>query len=230
MHNMEAIAAKTLKQYGINQLPVDLDLLAEKLDCIILSYCKGQKFIKEAGLLDKCAHRNGIAVHTEMGYRIFYNGNLSFDEKQFVVAHELAHIILHLKNAGRIIGEHEDPLQQKKQDQEANELGLYLLAPKPVLFRAGICTPREVAQATQLGQSHAREIAGELAKYTSGRDFSAIDEALCQQFSEYIDNCRSYRYYDRNRLIKRLLTGFAAVFVIAGAAFFFFQLIRILSL
>ena len=47
MHNMEAIAAKTLKQYGINQLPVDLDLLAEKLDCIIFRTVKGRNLLKK---------------------------------------------------------------------------------------------------------------------------------------------------------------------------------------
>lgn len=193
MHGIESVAISILIETGEFKLPINVIQVAEKMHCKVIPYAEAKEFIELAQLEEYCKTHDSVSLASGDGYIILYSGNISFEKKLFVIAHELGHIRMHVQEAGLVFGESADPVEQNKQE-EANAFARALLAPVAVLYKSGIHTPEQIERVTRLGKEEAQKVAGKIASMKALKEGDIITARLCEQFKSFITSCKRARW------------------------------------
>lgn len=148
-----------------NEFPFDaLSLNKKYLGFKIAAYSNSQEYIK-AKKLEKYAQRyDGFAVKDENGALIFYSDSLSYAERNKVIMHEVAHVVLGHTTYNNILGHSPNPSVQNKQEEEATLFALSFLAPAPALWHMRVSDPVKIARLTGLSVEDSRFIADEVLR------------------------------------------------------------------
>lgn len=184
-----------LIENGVRSLPVNmLNITSKNHDWLIQSYSESGSIIQRLNLGEYLKENKGLSLkESDNNHIIIYDDGLSFMERNFVIAHEAAHIILGHSTMGRILGKSKDQATESRQESEADAFAAYLLAPASVLLKAGIFSSERIKTATAVSDAHLLEKANEIAtlKETS---LSPAESRLCKQFRSYILRQRLQRY------------------------------------
>ncbi len=142
------LAWQILIDNNITRLPVKVSSICKNLGIPVISYKKGYKIIKTAGLEEICSQSDGI---TFMG-SIFYNEECSIGRQRFTIAHELGHILMHTESKYNREPSTNDPFIE----QEANIFAGRLLAPACVLWGLGVTTAEQICQICDISPTSAK--------------------------------------------------------------------------
>ena len=182
-----------LIQHNITSLPVRVSKICKALKIPIISYKDGYQILEKANQLKQCENSDGLSF----GGAIFYNQNCSIGRQRFVVAHELAHNLVH---DGQGIYNREPSENDNPIEQEANVFASRLLAPACVLWGLGVTNAQQISdicnismQAAEFRMKRMNEL------YEREQDFirrygkscfllSADERKVYEQFGDYIQN------------------------------------------
>ena len=133
---------------------------------------------------------------------ILYSDELSFMERNFVIAHEIAHVILGHSTVGHILGKSKDSVIESEQEFEADAFASYLLAPASILLKSGILSSNSIRAATAISDNYLLGKADEIA-HLRETNLSPSENRLCKQFKSYIlrQRLQKYRKYGFSLII-----------------------------
>lgn len=197
---------------NIKSLPVgwdELNSIAERMGCIIMSYNRGRDIIHRLGL-DPSKEQPSFYTTTEDGTRIiFYYDMLTPKERQFYIAHEIGHIALHhtyINDCKSI----DSALRMRDQEEEADAFALALLAPPDILLACRCKTAEDIAKLTGLDTVRARLALGTMLQYKN-RHSGDNSAELLKQFSPFVRRHKMHRI----RTTEKLLISLCAILSIA---------------
>jgi len=186
MLNMYERACKALLLSNADTLPIDMSKLEiEGLRWAVLTHREA----KEKGAIDSGSFLGGYAKKHNAFVLRLSNGNccivvenyLSMTRRNFLIAHELGHIICEHLGLDGVLGKSNDDMTENLQEREANDCALLLLAPPCVLDDYGISEYEDIMKFTGVSEEHAKQIVGELQRYRRTKK-TATEKALCKKF------------------------------------------------
>lgn len=200
---------------NIKSLPVgwdELNSIAERMGCIIMSYNRGRDIIHRLGL-DPSKEQPSFYTTTDDGTRIiFYYDMLTPKEQQFYIAHEIGHIALHhtyINDCKSI----DSALRMRDQEEEADAFALALLAPPDILLACRCKTAEDISKLTGLDTVHARLALGAMLQ-RKGQPSNDDAQTLLKQFAPFI---RCHKIH-RTRMTERLLISLCIMLSVALTA------------
>lgn len=161
-YNLRDLAWQVLLDCGINELPVDLNNIADYYGIQIQPFS-----------FKNTDTRGG---HTPDNKIILYSADSTEQQARFTIAHELGHILLEHNNFDGLI------------EREANSFSARLLMPIAVLHYCGISKPEDIAGACNVSIEAAQWRAKRLRVLIERNKFgtSDIERRLLAQFENYI--------------------------------------------
>lgn len=200
MEYIKAKAWKFLLDCEINTLPIDVIKLRDKsLGFDIMSYSEGKELIKIIGKTAYASQHKGFIANVDGDIIIFYDDSLSFAERNFVIAHEIAHFVLEHTGNKVTLGKSSDAIDSinnLEQEVEADLFALAFLAPAPILLKLNVKTAMEISRVALLSNSDARLVLEQVKKETIiNRGLSA---ELIKFFAPFI---KSYKNQMSNKMI-----------------------------
>lgn len=164
-------AMDCLENCACLHLPIDVEQIAVHKRYEVHYYSRSRTLIKTLGLTELTETRSAISLRLNDTVHIFLSDALNVQAAAHALAHELGHILLgHLWS--------ETPSTPAKQEEEAEEFALYLLAPPPVLEHYRVRTAEEVRARTGLSMEDSRRALRLLEEYRHHRRMSLQLERL----------------------------------------------------
>ena len=179
MDNVIVQANNYICNSKIAHLPVKSDDLVELISregYDVFSYAQAKELIQFANLAS-CVDADGFTYTHEKFKAVLYNDELSSDERAFVLAHELGHIILKHTTNG-VNKKRRNEYWTSTQEEEADDFAYQLLAPICILKRKHIKTVDAIMQNTLLGKARSERVLG---KVVSCKPVSN-DRLVCNNF------------------------------------------------
>jgi len=176
---------KALLLSNADTLPIDMSKLKiEGLRWIVLTKSRAKKegVIDGSFLVDYAEKHCAFVLRFDDGeYCIIIDGGISMTNRNFLIAHELGHIICEHLGFDKVLGISTDYITESFQEREADICALLLLAPPCVLDDYGISEYEDIMKFTGVSEDHAKQIAGELQRYRRTKK-TATEKALCKKF------------------------------------------------
>ena len=167
MYTVYDYADRFIQKNKIDALPVDIKHIAKSLGNSVQRYSQGKKFIEALGLSDYADKYDSFSCYRNKKHYIFVRDGLSKQEEQQKIAHELGHIEMHMVgDSGRsLCGDTADQNMQRKWEQEADDFGLFIRAPLPLLCTLGIISPAEISKEADIPPKDGAVAAKNLSYY-----------------------------------------------------------------
>lgn len=170
---------KTLIELEINQLPVSVDYITDKL---------GIKQIRNCDLKNPLLTSNerGLSILAKGNWYIVYNEKEPISVRRFTVAHEIGHILL-----GHLLINNKKYRTFQKRDEEEQAADMFaarLLAPACVLWGLNLHTPEEIQIVCNISHQSAI-IRAERMEILYQRNMfltSTLEQKVYKQFNDYI--------------------------------------------
>lgn len=212
-------AIKTLLDYGTYELPFlgkDIEAIIQTKGFDIIAFDiplqqSQSKDFDELGILNIAKTYKAFTYIDNDNKYVFYRSNLSAEEKNILLAHELGHIQLgHFASSG--IRCSSDFKSKSLQEVEADEFAIELIAPTCILKNYRRLTPDKISHLTLLERSHAEHVFFKVQKHNTNTE---IEKRLCNAFDIY-----NHRI-NNNNVTKKYIFMFAVI--IAVCAIFIFN-------
>lgn len=204
MENVKAKAWKFLIQHKLTELPQDLLSLNEKdVGFKIVSYEEGKEYIEALELIEYAQMNKGFSINDYGRFTIFYDDNLSYSERNYIIAHEIGHYDLGHTSYNKVLGKSNNKKTENMQEKEADIYSLAFLSPSPILVEMEIHSPSEIARITGLPKSLARKAAIDIINECDIKR-TGIELELIDIFHDTIK-----KYSKREYLYKRTINEIA---------------------
>ncbi len=173
-----------LVKNDIRELPISMTTLegiAKRRKWVLLSYSSkaAQSFIADLGLEEAAKKHKAFSTQVQSQHIIFYDDNVSYNDKIHCICHEIGHIVLHHTTECQMVGYSSDVDVDEEQEAEANAFAAEMMAPVCILVKARI---KSVSDLIGLGY-----ISAEQASLISSRSKPINDTAsLSSSFSRLI--------------------------------------------
>ena len=209
MDNVIVQTNEYIAKSNIAHLPLTFDELVDliKLEGYeVFTFIQAKELIFANNLEEYIVNTEGFTYINKQYKAVLFDDNLPSDERSFVLAHELAHIILGHALTGRYF-KRGNEFSSSKQDEEADEFAYQLLAPLCILRELDIDTPEQIMQITLLGRGRSERVLGKLVRYTPvSNDYLVLETfALPKNMN---------RRLKRKRHVQALLLLIMALFVV----------------
>lgn len=197
---MESVKAKAwdfLIRHRLRELPIDcLQLNEIDAGLKIKSYSDSIKFISSLKLTEYAEKHNGFTIEYDKKVIILYNEKMPYSIRNFVIAHEIGHVILgHATNKNGILGYDDDGNTKEGQEEEADAFAYAFLAPSPVFKELNVSEAQAVAKLSGLSLKYADKATEEIVK-SADINYSGIEIELIDLFKDYINKQRSLCPYN----------------------------------
>ena len=172
-------AWQTLIDNKIDVLPVDVIKIANNNEIGI---------VKNSEAHELQDGESGLSIFDGADWFIIYDDSLdSIEEKRFIIAHELGHI---LQGHPLITGYHARQFGTSvpKTESQADDFAIRLLAPACVLWGLNIRTVSDIMSVCKIPVERAKKRAARMRELYKREKFltSALEEKLFNQFEDYI--------------------------------------------
>lgn len=189
---------KILLDCGIDRLPVDLNVIRERLDVRIASYEDAKTLIQKRNLSVLTAQTDGLTFYAGTESVILYSEACSPERIRFTIAHELGHIVLgHVAPGSITTVNRELSPRDSPQETAANRFAARLLAPACVLWGLDLHTADEIAAACRISKKAAQFRAERMKTLYARNKFlsSPLERKLYQRFVPFMEAvcCREVR-------------------------------------
>jgi Zn-dependent peptidase ImmA (M78 family) len=182
-------AMNCLLDSGVTQLPINArKLRSRRVKWRCFTYRDGYQIIKHLKLEEFCVNKPAFSMRREKGdYFIFYNEYLPFSHVNYIIAHEIGHILLgHCLPDGKTTARIS---LYDEREREADGFASHLLAPACVLSKARVFTPGGTEAETAVP---AWLIKNKPAKQAAKREISYSEMRLCLRFILFIAKKRMF--------------------------------------
>ncbi|MDR1065951.1 MAG: ImmA/IrrE family metallo-endopeptidase [Clostridiales bacterium] len=188
-------AITCLMDSGVRSLPIKADKLSSKrLKWHYATYSEGYEFIKSVNYERFCEDHPAFSMRLENGYYIiFYNGFLPFSHINYILAHEIGHILLghclpdSQSYDANALNEYPDNAANSafmdEFEREADMFASHILAPLCILSATRVFTPEGIETETAIPARLLKNIAEPPAEQ---REMSYSEMRLCMRFLRFI--------------------------------------------
>lgn len=139
-----------LNYAGCITLPIDVHEIARRCGYNVRNYSYCQELIERLNLKEYLKKYPAFSIKYDDAFYILVSDNLPVDSECKAIAHEIGHIKLHDMNPSGVFGICEDKTLTAKQEKEADDFALRLLAPLPFLNKHKIRSPEDIKRLTNL--------------------------------------------------------------------------------
>jgi len=185
MLNMYERASKALLLSNADTLPIDMSKLKIEGLCwkaLTRKDAKHRGIIENEEFVSYADKHTGFVLDLLNGkYLIIVDECLPMTERNYIIAHEIGHIICCHTSLHGVLGKSNDYKTEHFQEREADICALLLLAPPCVLDDYGISEYEDIMKFTGVSEDHAKQIVGELQRYRRTKK-TATEKALCKKF------------------------------------------------
>lgn len=201
--NVRNAAWQFLLDFRIKRLPVDSFVsICTDMNVLAVSYRESEDLIRTLGLASQAAANEGFTICFEDRWTIFYNDeNRSFASINFVIAHELGHILLghKFRSADSIRSKTSMAMQDKdakkkrdKYEREADMFAVRVLAPAFVLKELNIKDYTDIMLLCYLPKDRAIQRANRMKQLMQRDQFykSQLELKLLKQFGPFIESVK----------------------------------------
>lgn len=217
---------------GIEKLPLDFNTIVHIIvenGWQIYSYSEAAEYfesMREAGndLSTYINERSGFTVFHNGEVYIFFNDELEYHERIFVLCHEIGHIVLkHAFNG--ILGKGDSSTVTKVQEKEADKFALELNAPTPFLKQLNVKSYKEICCLGFLSEDRAKQ---QFVEYTDAKDKSSYylenddEKKICEIFHYQI---KRQKKQIQKRKIKKALIVCSLVALVSAISIFMYSYI-----
>lgn len=189
-------AYKLLEDSQITKLPLtfeDVISIISKNGWEVYAYSEATEFFEsmqkvDEGITKFIEERNGFTIFDNRQTMIFFRDNLSYQEKIFVLCHEIGHIVLKHTYFG-VLGNNPSSAVSQVQETEADKFALELNAPLPILNQLHIKSYKDIYDMGLLSEARSKQ---QFLEYIISKDriaYSVSSEEelqLCEQFHDLI--------------------------------------------
>lgn len=197
MENVKAQAWDFLIKHRIRELPIDCLCMCE-IDAgfTLSSYSDSTDFIEASGYKEYAEKHNAFSTEYKGKKLIFYNEKMPYSIRNFVIAHEIGHIVLrHAANSNGILGYDDNGNTKGGQEEEADAFAYAFLAPSPVFKELNVSEAQAVSKLSGLSLKYADKATEEIIK-SADINYSGIEIELIDLFKDYINKQRSLCPYN----------------------------------
>ncbi len=193
---METIKSKAWQQLvllNITTLNYNIEEVIEtKFGYTILPYCdeKANEIIDILDLKNYTKQHNALTISSSIGKVILYNEKIALEDKKFILAHELGHIVLHHTSYSSVLGLSSNDFTYDIQEKEANIFALNFIAPAPVLLAMNIKSNTELSRILNVSINISNRIMDEI-RFERSLDFSLISNTIVSHFDNLIKEYKS---------------------------------------
>lgn len=188
-------AWRTLIRFGVKEMPVRISDGIKQMGITLAPYSKSARFLTGLGLSGLLQKVDGLSVHTQEHYYIFYRGDMVPGRIRFTVAHELGHIILgHLDHQGYTTRNREPQEGDAPMERMANVFASRLLAPACVLHDLNALTPERISELCDISLTASRFRAGRMGLLEKRGAFgmSPLEREVRKQFQPFVKSAHPY--------------------------------------
>lgn len=193
--NARDAAWRMLIQFKVSKMPVRISDGIKEMGISLAPYSKSEGFLTELSLSALLQETDGLSVHIQEKYYIFYRGDMTPGRIRFTVAHELGRIVLgHLENQTHTTRNREPRKDDAQIEQMANVFASRLVAPACVLYELNATTPERIAELCDISLAAARFRAErmELLKKRGAFGMSQLEREVQKQFQDFIKSQHPY--------------------------------------
>lgn len=189
---------KILLDCGIDRLPVDLNVIRDRIGVRIASYKDAKALIQKRNLTVLIVQTDGLTFYAGTEPVILYSEVCSPERIRFTIAHELGHIVLGHVAPGSITTVNREPsTRDSPQETAANRFAARLLAPACVLWGIDLHTADEIAAVCRISKEAAQFRAERMKTLYARNKFlsSPLERKLYQRFMPFMESvcCREVR-------------------------------------
>lgn len=181
---------KILLDCGIDRLPVDLNVIRNRIGVRIVSYKDAKALILKRNLTALTVQTDGLTFYAGAEPVILYSEACSPERIRFTIAHELGHIVLGHVVPGSITTANREPsLGDSPQETAANQFAARLLAPACVLWGLDLHTADEIAVACRISKKAAQFRSERMKTLYARNKFlsSPLERKLYQRFIPFME-------------------------------------------
>lgn len=179
----------------------------------IYSYQEKRELLEEFEVVEYAAEHNGFTYVFHQEYIIFYKDELAYNQKIFVIMHEIGHIEAHHTYSGCILGQADTSWKTNEQEQEADIFACECLAPSCILSSMGADTVEKLKRMSLLPDRYNSQQIAEIHR-TEGEERSKKAKELCQKYQDYIKSYKKDRLKEQAVRIVRSPFPYIAVIIV----------------
>lgn len=228
--SIQKIAWNFILNNDISEFKISLDTITDivkKNGWYINTYNDSSDIMKDLKISNEHKNKKGftyanLKANNEIEYFIFFQNNLSYGDKIFVILHEIGHIMInhtYCRNCGNILGRNSDDGVNVKQELEADMFAFEVLAPSHILEQLDNNTAEEIKNISLLSYDDALKYITELHKYKhEGEDLSELKNKLSKQYKKYMYNIKKNEFkkvISKNMFVKSMFLGLITLSIIS---------------
>lgn len=207
--NIKETAWEFIRENDIRSFRITVDAILKMIqthkDWMAFSYHAGEPLIERLKLKNYTKTSKAFTclldpspTNETAQYFIFYQDELPYNEKVFVLLHEIGHILLYHTYAGSILGKSRISGVTNEQEREADLFACEVLAPSCILTdRFRIDTADRIAEISMLSPEYALLHAGEINR-TAHKPLSySLLEPIYQQYQVFVRQVKKSLFLDR---------------------------------
>lgn len=204
--NIKKIAYDFIIKNKINNFKISFDKLIHIIESNgwnINSFQDSYELIEKLHIPNTALNKKGLTciltTKGDMEYFIFYKSNLTYEEKIFIILHEIGHILLNHFDyyAVPIIDSAciNDDTTTKAQEKEADLFVYEVLAPSSILNYLNITTAEEINSISYLDFENSLSYVAELHKSKiNDNETMVLDKLLIKNYKEYIKTSNKLKF------------------------------------
>lgn len=174
---------------GADQLPINLNIICEKLGVNVYTYQRAESILSKTGLTKLTQDTDGMTFLIGEKPIIMYDPIRYAPRIRFTIAHELGHLILgHVSKGQCTVMNREPAPNDAPEEMAANQFATRLLAPACVLWGLNLHSAEEIADVCQISHQAAAFRAERMAiLYERGKFLtSPLERQVYSQFGPFI--------------------------------------------
>lgn len=196
--NVRNASWKFLIDFNICELPIDVFKICERLNIQIKSYEEFPEIFSIIGQQGRTVDEEGFCMLFDKNWFIFYkNDYRSYANINFVILHELAHILLGHKtrvesNNGKILYANKKNINSQL-EKEADMFAIRIMSPACVLKELNLHTPEEIMEVCQLPYIYAEKRAQRIEELYKRNMFykQPLEIKVREQFSPFVNRLKT---------------------------------------
>ena len=196
--NVRNASWKFLIDFNICELPIDVFKICEQLNIQIKSYEELPEIISIIGQQGRTVDEEGFCMLFDKNWFIFYkNDYRSYANINFVILHELAHILLGHKtriesNNGKILYTNKKNMNSQL-EKEADMFAIRIMSPACVLKELNLHTPEEIMEVCHLPYIYAEKRAQRIEELYKRNMFykQPLEIKVREQFSPFVSRLKT---------------------------------------
>jgi Zn-dependent peptidase ImmA (M78 family) len=224
--NIKETAWEFIRENDIKSFRITVDAILKMIhshnDWNVFSYHAGEPLIERLNLKNYTKTSKAFTCLLDSSptkepvqFLIFYRDELPYNEKVFVLLHEIGHILLYHTYAGAVLGKNRSSSITNEQEREADLFACEVMAPSCILKdRFRIDTADRIAEISMLPPEYALLHAGEIHRTAQMSVSYSLLESIYGQYQGFVRQVKKSLFLDHLHKVSRPVSALTFVLIL----------------